>query len=177
MGKVCYFTSPDICSDNSCALAYHVHISNLAAQTGASLFLQVHAPPFPSTSLFSSANVSDRVSTYPWTVYDKTENLSLDELSGSRTVTHLIAEWSPSEMMSRMRIWRVADVDSVSDAHTNPGTGGVINAFAGWKVNWDLVKALKGLRFGEAVKLVGENGLKGIVWVQREPMLWIYGRR
>ncbi|KIK61287.1 glycosyltransferase family 22 protein [Collybiopsis luxurians FD-317 M1] len=41
--------------------AYHVHISNLAAQTGTSLFLQVHAPPFPSTSLFSSANVSDHV--------------------------------------------------------------------------------------------------------------------
>ncbi|KAJ3874113.1 Alg9-like mannosyltransferase family-domain-containing protein, partial [Lentinula edodes] len=30
--------------------AYHVHISNLAAQIGASLFLQEHSPPFPSFS-------------------------------------------------------------------------------------------------------------------------------
>lgn len=62
----------------------HVHVSNLAAQTGASLFLHTHAPPF-LPGLDSTPN------TKHWT-YDKTENLSPKELSAAREITHLIAE-------------------------------------------------------------------------------------
>ncbi|KAF5393293.1 hypothetical protein D9757_000466 [Collybiopsis confluens] len=160
-----------------CAPAHHVHISNLAAQTGASLFLQVHTPPFASTSLFSSASLTDQLSMYPWTVYDKTENLTLDELSASRDVTHLISEWSPFEMRSRMRIWRVAEVDSAGDTHANAGNRGVISGFAGWKVNERALQSAKGLRLGEFVGLIGENGTRGIVGIQEESLLWIYVRR
>ncbi|KAJ3916915.1 alpha-1,6-mannosyltransferase subunit [Lentinula edodes] len=159
------------------AKAYHVHISNLAAQTGASLFLQEHSPPFPS---FSSQN---QIPTYPWTVYDKTENLTLEELSGSLNITHLIAEWSPVEMKSRMRIWRVVDLDVNGDPHnTNPtGVSGImkpgiiVSRFL--TVNWDVVRAASKFRFKEAWKLIGESGWRSLVWMQEEPRLWIYGRR
>lgn len=60
-----------------------MHISNLAAQTGASLFLHTHAPPFLSE--FTTPLNRD------W-VYDKTENLTPQLLTGSKAVTHVIAE-------------------------------------------------------------------------------------
>ena len=61
----------------------HVHISNLAAQTGASLFLQTHSAPYPPflPSLTSGQN---------WT-YNKTENLTTYSPS---PFTHLIVEAS-----------------------------------------------------------------------------------
>ncbi|KAJ3785972.1 alpha-1,6-mannosyltransferase subunit [Lentinula aff. detonsa] len=164
---------------------YHVHISNLAAQTGASLFLQEHAPPFPSTSLLSHTTSKNDTSKYPWTVYDKTENLTIDELSGSRDITHLITEWSPVEMRSRMRIWRIIDVDA--DAHmtsldgaavpVGSGTVGVINGSAGWKINWDMIGAVKALRLQEFGRLISESKWRDILWLSEKPMLWIYERR
>ncbi|KAJ4483563.1 glycosyltransferase family 22 protein [Lentinula aciculospora] len=157
--------------------AYHVHISNLAAQTGASLFLQEHAPPFPSASLFSSPTTSqDQILTYPWTVYDKTESLTLDELSGSLNITHLIAEWSPLEMKSRMRIWRVVDVDGNVYANTDTtGKLGMITS-AGWKLDLGMITAVKGFRFRELSKLFEEIEWKLLRW-EEEPKLWIYRRR
>lgn len=64
---------------NSLVANVHIHMANLAAQSGASLFLQEHAPPYLSTSMVPQ----DRGR---WT-YDKTENLnSLQEY------THAIVE-------------------------------------------------------------------------------------
>ena len=59
----------------------HVHISNLAAQTGASLFLQTHSAPYHPSLLTPSSGLN-------WT-YNKTEGLTT--YSPSR-FTHLIAE-------------------------------------------------------------------------------------
>ena len=59
----------------------HVHISNLAAQTGASLFLQTHSAPYHPSLPTPSLGLN-------WT-YNKTENLTT--YSPSR-FTHLIAE-------------------------------------------------------------------------------------
>ena len=67
---------------NMSSVSPSVHICNLAAQTGASLFTQVHDD---------------------WT-YDKTEGLSLAKLTWSQTYTHLIAE--PA---NPPRGWRVAE--------------------------------------------------------------------
>lgn len=39
-------------------ISAHVHISNLAAQTGASLFLQVHSPPYLTPTPVTSSDVS-----------------------------------------------------------------------------------------------------------------------
>lgn len=61
----------------------HVHISNLAAQTGASLFLQVHSSPYYGPNRISP--------TSHWT-YNKTESLSPAFLTASKHFTHLIVE-------------------------------------------------------------------------------------
>jgi alpha-1,6-mannosyltransferase len=63
----------------------HVHISNLAAQTGASLFLHNNSPPY--TPLIPAPATGD------W-VYNKTENLTSHDLTTSTSLTHLIAESS-----------------------------------------------------------------------------------
>ncbi|KAK0446205.1 glycosyltransferase family 22 protein [Armillaria borealis] len=84
-------------------VAPHVHISNLAAQTGASLFLQEHSPPYLNA-------VKDR----PWT-YNKTENLTLQDLTMSKFITHLImepveaapTEWTVVEEVQGFDRWHV----------------------------------------------------------------------
>ena len=70
----------------------HVLISNLAAQSGASLFLQRNAPPF-----HPSITPPPPLSVHTGWVYDKTEGLSLADLTRSSNVTHLIAEASEIE--------------------------------------------------------------------------------
>ncbi|KAI9061200.1 glycosyltransferase family 22 protein [Trametes sanguinea] len=87
----------------------HVHISNLAAQTGASLFLHSNAPPFLPG--FDAGHPTS------W-VYNKTENLSLRALTASKQITHLIAEipaldsavmdsWSPVAVVDGFDGWRL----------------------------------------------------------------------
>ncbi|KAH9928344.1 Alg9-like mannosyltransferase family-domain-containing protein [Fomitopsis serialis] len=103
----------------------HVHISNLAAQTGASLFLHAYAPPF-----LTSINLAPP--TQHW-VYDKTENLTPQMLSGSKEVTHVIAEsdgtGSPLPTGFSSSYW--TPVASI------PG-------FDGWKINPRLRELVKG---------------------------------
>ena len=94
--------------------AVHVHISNLAAQTGASLFLHTHAPPFlPELGVPPNQH---------W-VYDKTEHLNPQLLTGSKEITHVIAEcggscspipsgfssnnWQPVASISGFDRWRI----------------------------------------------------------------------
>lgn len=154
----------------------HVHMSNLAAQTGASLFLQVHAPPFPSPSLVcprSEHSEPPQRCFYP--VYDKSENMTLEQLTGSREVTHLISEWSPLEMQSRSRVWRVLspDGDDVQVKDVN-AKGGVISAYAGWEINWEVLNAMKRMKLGDLGKTLMD---KGLVWMRNKPVLWIYERR
>ena len=65
----------------------HVHISNLPAQTGATLFLQTHAPPYlPGLEPTGGSD---------W-VYDKTEHLEPWQITSSRNITHAIAEIPPN---------------------------------------------------------------------------------
>ncbi|KAI0787333.1 Alg9-like mannosyltransferase family-domain-containing protein [Fomes fomentarius] len=109
----------------------HVHICNLAAQTGASLFLHNNAPPF-----VSSLNGTHHTS---W-VYDKTENLTLDDLTRSEEITHLIVEafsHSPSALAAKG--WTEV---------------AVVDGFDGWRFNWNVRSALKDGLF-EGVKRSG----------------------
>ncbi|RPD59719.1 hypothetical protein L227DRAFT_576143 [Lentinus tigrinus ALCF2SS1-6] len=97
----------------------HVHISNLAAQTGASLFLHSHAPPFhPVLNGTHPTN---------W-VYDKTENLSFDALTRSPEITHLIAE--------------MASITPFAASAWAPLA--IVDGFDGWKLNLDLKSAFQG---------------------------------
>lgn len=101
-------------------ITVHVHISNLAAQTGASLFLHEYAPPVVS-ALPSSSEPS-------WT-YNKTESLTPSMISSS-TFTHLIAE-SP-EMAGEE--WAVVEA---------------IPGFSRWSLNSVLLSKLKGGKLWE----------------------------
>jgi alpha-1,6-mannosyltransferase len=96
-----------------------VHISNLAAQTGASLFLHEHAPPYlvpPHTR--------------NWT-YDKTESLPpLAFSSPHSNITHFIAEskdlhgkgWEVVEGVEGFVRWRL-DLDAIG---SKTGVEGVL---------------------------------------------------
>ena len=78
----------------------HVHIDNLAAQTGASLFAQTHAPPYPSYLASSSLR-----HTRSWT-YNKTEHLSPEDLTSSTHFTHVITE-SPKSFNAK--VWSTVE--------------------------------------------------------------------
>lgn len=74
----------------------HVHISNLAAQSGASLFSQLYSQPtWPINS-----NVN-------W-IYNKTESLTLNDLTATNSpFTHLILEERPTAKLLDKRGWKV----------------------------------------------------------------------
>jgi len=100
--------------------APHLHISNLAAQTGVTLYLQLNAAPYyPAAPTHQAA----------W-VYNKTENLSPATLSSSSApFTHLISEISPADNAALRAHWKVA---------------GVVTGFDRWAIDWVLVKGDKG---------------------------------
>ncbi len=99
-------------------LAVQVYISNLAAQTGASLLLHSYAPPFHP--------VLNGTQPVNW-VYDKTENLSFDDLTRAREITHLIAE-TASIPPSATSAWAPV---------------AIVDGFDGWKLNPDVKNAFQ----------------------------------
>ncbi|KAI0312103.1 Alg9-like mannosyltransferase family-domain-containing protein [Amylostereum chailletii] len=131
----------------------HVHISNLAAQTGASLFLHTRSPPF-YVSPFPSSPSSSPSSSSPqppgnWT-YDKTEHLTPASLTAG-AYTHLL-----SETPALGRAWKVAE------------GGGEVEGFVRWAVERDV----RGL-----VAREGWRGLLvGLVRMERTGVLWILER-
>lgn len=80
------------------APSVHLHLSNLAAQTGASLFLQENAPPYP---VFLDRNSQAK----NWT-YDKVEGIDVLTLTANRTVTHVISEFP----CAKINGWKTLDV-------------------------------------------------------------------
>ncbi|KAF9223821.1 glycosyltransferase family 22 protein [Gyrodon lividus] len=97
----------------------HLHISNLAAQTGASLFLHEYAPP----TYMPPFLVSNPSSAHAWWTYNKTESLTPSMIASS-SFTHLIAE-SPEVGDGE---WKVVQN---------------ISGFKRWKLNMDTLRKLK----------------------------------
>ncbi|KAF8554440.1 hypothetical protein OG21DRAFT_1578255 [Imleria badia] len=126
----------------------HVHICNLAAQTGASLFLHEHASPFLSALLSSEPHVAEP----SWT-YNKTESLTPSMISSS-AFTHLIAE-SP-EMAGAE--WTAVEA---------------IPAFKRWKLNHAVLSKLKTGRVWEIPLDQWARALE----MEMEDQLWILARR
>ena len=129
----------------------HVHISNLAAQTGASLFLQTRSPPY-----LSNTSQSSSATTQTWS-YDKTENLSLEDLTASRNITHLIAEADSLAKLSSAYV-RAAWTPVAS-----------VDGFDGWRLDLEDVRVGQGL----AEKL---EGLMGALEMRRSMQLVILKR-
>ncbi|KIK79362.1 glycosyltransferase family 22 protein [Paxillus rubicundulus Ve08.2h10] len=119
----------------------HLHISNLAAQTGASLFLHEYAPPTFLVSNPSSVHAS-------WT-YNKTESLTPSTIASS-SFTHLIAE-SPEVADGE---WKVVQS---------------ILGFKQWKLNMDVLNKLKTgkvweVSFGECARVL-EMEMTEQLWI------------
>ncbi|KAI0682891.1 hypothetical protein BC835DRAFT_1423875 [Cytidiella melzeri] len=106
--------------------AVQVHISNLAAQTGASLFQQTHAPPY-----FPDLGVRPPPLAYDW-VYDKTEDISPTSITTDCSITHAIVEIQDGVGMNAWEATGFLKSSWVRMA--------VIPAFEKWKFN---VGALK----------------------------------
>ncbi|KAG6811820.1 hypothetical protein H0H92_005679 [Tricholoma furcatifolium] len=123
----------------------HVHISNLAAQTGASLFLQINAPPFPY------AHHPHLLST-SW-VYNKTEHLTLADLTANPAITHLIVETAPTE--DTQRNWEVA---------------AAVKGFERWSIDRDLLLTLW-------KEKTGWERLAGMAKMANREQLWILHRK
>jgi len=108
-------------ADNEHTITVHVHIANLAAQSGASLFLHTHAPPYSSRlGILPHAPSPSQ----PW-IYNKTESLALVEVAYNSPFTHVIAESRDALPASR---WEVVDV---------------IEGFRGWKVRKDVLRLVR----------------------------------
>jgi alpha-1,6-mannosyltransferase len=100
--------------------AVHVHIGNLAAQSGASLFLHTHAPPYrPHLGI-----VRPSISAHPW-VYNKTEKLTPANIAYDSAFTHVIAE---SRDALPAGGWKIVDV---------------IDGFGGWRIKNDVLKLVR----------------------------------
>ncbi|KAG6843533.1 hypothetical protein H0H87_003445, partial [Tephrocybe sp. NHM501043] len=128
----------------------HVHISNLAAQTGASLFTQQYAPPYlnriPDAALRAS----------PSWIYDKTENLTIQDLTANQTFTHLIVEDRPDA--ETRRYWEVV---------------ASVEGFERWSLDRD---ALRKLRREKSITGVSERLFEVVKMVKQEK-LWILHRK
>ncbi|KAI0685561.1 hypothetical protein BC835DRAFT_1309949 [Cytidiella melzeri] len=101
--------------------AVQVHISNLAAQTGASLFQQTHAPPY-----FPDLGVRPPPLAYDW-VYNKTEDVSPTSITTDRSIMHAIVEIQDGVGMSA---WEATGFPKSSWVMM-----AVIPAFEKWKFN------------------------------------------
>ncbi|KAF7972945.1 hypothetical protein HWV62_16508 [Athelia sp. TMB] len=133
----------------------HVHLSNFAAQTGASLFLQVHSPPY--LTYINSSNPSSS----HW-IYNKTESLGTAELLASPHFTHLIAE-SEADVgaLTASKQWRAVDV---------------IDAFGGWTLGPALRTQVAKLR-GKQQAIEGPIDIWDLLpQMKREKQLWILER-
>ena len=124
-----------------------VHISNLAAQSGASLFLHTHAPPYRERMGILPPTASSVYN--PW-IYNKTENLTPADIAYSSTFTHVIAESRDALLAGR---WEIV---------------AVIDGFEGWKVQRDVL----GL-----VRERGLRGLWGVLEMKKAEKLWIFVKR
>jgi alpha-1,6-mannosyltransferase len=84
----------------------------LAAQTGASLFLQINSPPYTDTDALASSSSH-------W-IYNKTESLSPSTLTSSPQFTHLIVESDADvQFFKKSGTWELVDC---------------VWAFEGWKI-------------------------------------------
>ncbi|KAI0925707.1 hypothetical protein AcV5_008372 [Taiwanofungus camphoratus] len=102
----------------------HVHISNLAAQTGASLFLHTHSPPY-------LLGLDIAPSTPHWT-YNKTEHISPKLLTAAPEITHVIAEADAGGARASgfgPHVWTVVDA---------------VDGFDKWMLNPNIKHLLKG---------------------------------
>ncbi|KAF5342526.1 hypothetical protein D9611_002046 [Ephemerocybe angulata] len=131
----------------------HVHISNLAAQTGASLFTQIYSQP-------QWDGIGDR--NVNW-VYNKTEGLSLAELTGySSPFTHLIVEELPPKSVLRRRGWKVVRA---------------VRAYGGVNLRLEVLEeSVRSVLKDPSLVYSAFEGLKGVVNVRREEKLWILER-
>jgi alpha-1,6-mannosyltransferase len=126
-----------------------VHISDLAVQTGASLFTQTRAPPFPAPLCAPAASAE-------W-VYDKTEGLTTRELAASTRYTHLVAEaWGDRHVLYDPARWTLLRT---------------IRAFDGWSIDEDVVRAIREGSWASLLRL------REVLRMREADKLWILERR
>lgn len=123
----------------------HVHISNLAAQTGASIFLQANGPPSGI-----ELGILPPPRGHSW-VYNKTEHLDPQTITSTKSITHVIAECQPDER---------SGVAGTGFSATRWREVEVIRGFKKWQLNLSILKDVDGLlHFWDALTMVEEKKL------------------
>ena len=105
-------------TENEHLMPVHVHIGNLAAQSGASLFLHTHSPPYRPHLGIVPPSIS---AAHPW-IYNKTENLTPFDIEYGSSFTHAIAE--DTDLLPGGLLYGVE----------------VIDGFRGWKIRNDVLR-------------------------------------
>ncbi|KAJ7033374.1 glycosyltransferase family 22 protein [Mycena alexandri] len=158
----------------------HAHLTNLALQSGASLFTHVHAPPYPVLSLLPpvfppSPSLTFAASLAPNWVYDKT-----DSPTSFANYTHVIAESrtpspSPSSADAGMFGFMRKKKEDAS-AWTELGS---IRAFERWRVDRDVLRRREVLdtETGETgVEMGMIERLSGMLTLEERERLWVLER-
>lgn len=127
-----------------------LHISNLAAQTGASLFLHLYSPPYHASQ---KTLLPGTIISRPWR-YNKTENLSHASLFGpSSAFSLLISEVPPSEVRKFAGNWHTLEA---------------IHGFDRWAINWDLLGGSGRVELLKSVKEVIQFAESEKLWILKK---------
>ncbi|KAL1747332.1 Alg9-like mannosyltransferase family-domain-containing protein [Schizophyllum fasciatum] len=152
----------ELVGDNAVA---HVHISNYAAQTGATLFSHERAPPYPDWM------DEDALPKHPW-IYDKTEGLTLAALTRDTRITHVIAEEAPPSWQAASKASLDNNAPTASQLVRNIFSPQVDGVSAAWEV-LDVVEAFDRWEF--SLDRLREPWT--IMQMRMAPKLWILQRR
>lgn len=137
------------------AYTVHVHMSDLATQTGASLFLQTQSLPCPTLLPNFQSNITSSATGWTYSKIDGTTKFA--SLTADHRITHLITEITNA---GDIKGWKVA---------------GIVNGST-WKMDWRTFADMKAGRLWKGGVVRASERLLQLWTMKGENKLWILER-